>query len=283
MWRSLSLVFLVFIIGCTKIERYGRGKAQEIVIVFDGVQRDAIFLRDSLEEVFHTPHPENLFRVLPTKVEQFSNYAGYKNVLILATTSSGAFKLFQKVFNTSKPGMYTTKNVFIEGDFVVGILSEEEVGLWSFIHGQLQDIRELFLKRLKEIMKKKAYFPGHDRKRSQEIKRNYGFKIDLPKGWMYIVEDTNFVSLGKHYPDRFMFFYHSKFNEPLDPDNVMNIRDSLAKIYYKGDRILRDFVKIKRDTFLGVECLKIYGAWENDSMTIGGPFFTWAFYPRDFL
>lgn len=277
MWRRFFLVLILIFAGCSKIQRYGRGKAQEIVIVFDGAQRDAIFLRDSLEEVFYTPHQEKLFEVLPTKVGQFSTYAGYKNVLILATTSSDAYEFFNKVFGTSKPGMYMTKNVFMEGDFVVGILAEEEVGLWSFLHGHFYEIRGLFLKRLNEILKKKAYFVGHDKSLSKEIKKKYGFSLDLPKGWAYIVEDTDFVSLGKHYPDRFMFFYKSRFTEPLEPKLIMDIRDSLARIYYNGDKILRDLVKVKRDTFLGVERLKMCGAWQNDSMIVGGPFFTWAF------
>ncbi len=276
MWRNLPLVFFL-LLGCAKIERYGRGKINEIVIVFDGAKRDALFLRDSLEETYYTPHEERLFKVIPVKAEQFSAYAGYKNVLILATTSSDNFGFFKEVFGNTKPGMYTTKNVFMEGDFVVGVVAEEEIALWTFIHNRLPEIKGLFMKRLKKFLKKKAYFAGHDNKFSKEIEKKYGFSLDLPNGWAYIVEDTNFLALGKHYPDRFIFVYRNRFKEPLKPEVIMDLRDSLTKKYYKGDKILRQFVKVKRDSFLGVECLKIYGPWQNDSMIIGGPFVTWAF------
>ena len=276
MWLRLTLLSLLFF-GCYRIERYGRGKAQELIVVFGESERTALLLKDTLGEVFYTPHPEPLFTVLPMRPEQFAGYEGYKNVIIVTTTTSPAYKLFERVFSLKKPGIYTVKNAFGEGDFVLGILQESEVGLWTYVNNNIGLIKKVMKKRLYEILRLKAYFAGHDKGMRREVLKKYGFTFDFPKGWAYVVEEKDFVSWAKHYPDRFIFVFRSKGPRSLDPKEILDLRDSLTEIYYDGDRVVRDLIKVERDTFQGFLRLKIYGPWENDSLVMGGPFFTWAF------
>ncbi len=278
MWvRTSALLLLFVLLGCTSYEQYARGAARDVIIVFDGVLDEALFLRDALQDTFYTPHPEPLFDFYPVKVEQFRSYRGYKNVIILATYGTETFELFQEAFGSVGTGLHVGKNIFGSGDFVIGILAADRYNLLDFLNRHKEEIKKMLLDRIKELYKKKAYFAGHNKKMREEFGKRYGFTLDFPDGWAYVITDTNFVCIAKHYPDRFMSFYFEEFERPLNVGDILSLRDSLAKLYYEGDRVDRSFTKSMPTMFKGVIAQKIYGVWQNDSLIRGGPFEIIAF------
>jgi len=279
MWvRKISISLLILgILGCVSYEQYARGDARDVMIVFDGTLREARFLRDILQDTFYTPHAEPLFNIYPLQVEQFQSYRGYKNVVLLATYGARSFELFQEAFGEKGSGMYKGKNIFADGDFVIGILASDEYNLLDFLNIHKEEIKNLLLERVNELYSVKTYFAGHNKKMKKEFGGKYGFTFDFPNGWAYAIEDTNFVCIAKHYPDRFMSVYFESFERPLEKEDLIALRNSLGKRYFEGDRVEKDYTRASRIPFKGVLATRIYGVWQNDSLIRGGPFEMIAF------
>ena len=277
----LALVIVLGLTSCTKIERFARGKANEVVIVYDGALREAKFLQSVLSDTFYTPHPEPLFITYPVTYDQFEPFKGYKNVIFLSTYNSPDYPIFKQIFGERQPGIYLVKNYYQEGDAILGVISSDETALWSFVYEKKDYILGEMLKRYRAILRKKAYFAGHNKKFSREFGEKYGFTFDFPMGWAYVVQDTNFVSIAKHYPDRFMFFYHENAPRLFDADEIIRLRNKLTAKYYDGDYVYKEHLRVKDTTFVGQPAIKIFGIWQNDKEYLGGPFETIAFNLND--
>ncbi len=273
----LAMIILLGLNSCTKIERFARGKANEVIIVYDGTLREAKYLQSVLQDTFYTPRPEPLFITYPVTYDQFEPFKGYKNVIFISTYSSPDYQIFRKIFGEKPTGIYIAKNVYQEGDEIIGIVSSTETELWPFVYEKGNFIKAFLLKRYREILRKKAYFAGHNKKFSKEFGEKYGFTFDFPEGWAYVVQDSNFVSVAKHYPDRFMFFYHENAPRMFDRDEIVSLRNKLTAKYYDGDYVYKEHLVSKDTTFMGVPAIKIFGIWQNDREYIGGPFETIAF------
>ncbi len=275
--KFLFVIPILILSSCTKIERFGRGKANEVVIVYDSTIKEAKLLESTLEDTFYTPRPELLFTTYPVTYDQFAPFKGYRNVVIITTYSSPIYPVFKKIFGERPPGIHVSKNVYMEGDAVIGIISSTPTTLWNFVYEKKDFIKGLLLKRYREILRRKAYFAGHDKKFSKEFGKKYGFTFDFPEGWAYVVEDTNFVSVAKHYPDRFMFFYRENAPRLFDGKEIVDLRNELTKKYYDGDYVYTEHLVTKDTTFMGEPAVKVIGIWQNDKEYIGGPFQTIAF------
>ncbi len=275
--KMIILIPFILISSCTKIERFGRGKANEVVIVYDGAVREAKLLQSVLQDTFYTPRPEPLFFTYPVTYDQFAPFKGYRNVVIITTYTSPDYPIFKEIFGERPPGIYLSKNVYEEGDAVIGIVSSTPTTLWNFVYEKKDYVKGVLLARYREILRKKAYFAGHDKKFSEEFGKKYGFTFDFPEGWAYVVQDTNFASIAKHYPDRFMFFYRENAPRLFDASEIINLRNTLTDKYYEGDYVYKEHIRVKDTTFMDQPAIKVFGIWQNDKEYIGGPFETLAF------
>jgi len=280
MLGRLIIIPLLFL-GCGPIERYGRGDIREVVVVFDGAKEEAFSLKEYLEQKFMTPHEEKLFYVYPIEAEQFEGYKGYKNVIILAIHHSKADSILQGIFGGITYGMYKAKDVFLEGDLVIGIVGTSRASLAYLLENEKDKIREILINRVEDFYLKKAYFGGHDPSLRKEVRDKYGYDIDFPSGWGYVVKEPDFLCFAKHYPDRFFFIYRTRGPKSIDPENLLNLRDKLTEVYYEGDRVDHRWYKARRTKFNGQDACEIYGIWQNDSLVRGGPFKLIAFNLRD--
>lgn len=284
MWgkRFLILTGFLLLIKCSPPPHaYGRGKPREIIIVFDGAVEEAKTLRNYLNEIYYTPHAESLFLIYPMTVEQFKDFKGYRNVILLSHPNSASYSIFREVFGERNPGIYITKDVFMEGDYIVGVLGADGMNLREILLKNLNLVKSKIINRYKRILKTKAYFSGHNKKLMKEVLKDYGFTLDFPKGWAYVTKDRDFVSFARHFPDRFMFIYRERAPRILDSDRLIELRDKLTKIYYNGDFVLKSSVVVKRIEFHGLPAIKVIGAWQNDKEIMGGPFEFIAFNMRN--
>ena len=276
-WFIAALVLL----SCVPTpQRYGRGDEQEFVILYDfSLSRDVEFLRQELEETFYTPREEKLFYLLPITPDGFEDYKDYKNIVILATGTSSTQEIFRQAFGEFRTGMYARRDVFTEGGWVLGIGATKEEALYALLHEEIGRIYSLFLNRVKELLRLKVYFAGHQRRLEKEVWEKYGFTLDFGAGWAYVTESDSFVAFAKHYPDRFFFVFWREGEIPFDAPYVIRLRDTLARAFYHGDYILREKGMLKAwwDEFQGRPALKVFGVWQNDSLVAGGPFQTIAF------
>ncbi len=296
LWRNakkmmlLSLLGFVLVAGCKRektpnggveFERYGMGDVRDVVIVSDSAERDvAMYLASFLSiDTFYTPHPEPLFFVRVVDIATYQDsLRGFRNTIVLATDGSASLNLFKEAFGGSvKYGIRSRREALTEGGYMVGIYEPDLAVLKKVIADSAFVIRNNLLARIYDQYRHMEYFAGVRKDIPKELAKKYGFTLELPNGYAYAVQDTDFVCLAKHYPDRFMFFYISDHKRSLDPDSLMALRDSLTRKYYDGDYILRNLCVVEADTFLGHNAVRVTGPWQNDSTVMGGPFRFYAF------
>ncbi|MEO0231187.1 MAG: DUF4837 family protein [candidate division WOR-3 bacterium] len=275
--KKISILF-IFFLTCTS-PYFPKGKPEELVIFSEGLLKMKDFIETEIQDTFYTPRPEPIYDIIFAKVSEFEKYKGYYTILILATPSSASYEIFKDIFpEAQKRGVYEKRKIFQKEDYIVGILGPDE----DYILSELKEVLNRLTLRIKELYKKHVYnIIDVNNSIKREIKKEYGFEIDIPTGFLYIKKSKDFISLGAHYPDRFIFFYISEKVLELDPEKLMDLRDSLTEIYYDGDKIDRELTKWKRIKIFDEEGMEIYGHWENEKMKIGGAFKSLIFKKKD--
>lgn len=262
-----------------KIERYARGDERCWVVVYsDDLRRVATHLQAETFRMIQTPQPESLFKLNFVTPEEFQkDWRGYKNVIILATPSSQTFNLYLSVFPEPRQGLSEKKGGFVRDDYVIGIFSEKEEGLYGSLTAITPILKDKMSERMMSLYSRLAYYPGRNKKFAKAIKDEYGYKIDLPDGWSFVKEERDFLSMAKHNPDQFFFIYREPAPRALDPKTILDLRDELTAAFYDGDYSLRDMVEVEETRFRGNPAIAIWGVWQNDARVAGGPFKCIAF------
>ncbi len=287
---GFMLLAAVLLVSCQKeksrasggrFERYGMGDVRDVVVVADSADIDVARSLASVigADTFYTPHPEPLFfvRVVDLRLYQDS-LRGFRNTIVLAVDGSASESLIKEAFGEHvSHGIHFKKEALEEGGYMVGIYEHDGSQLRAVVKDSAEAIKLNLLARAYTQYKRMAYFAGVRKDIPKELMKNYGFTLKLPNGFAYAVQDSHFVCLAKHYPDRFMFFYIENKPRELDPDAMIGLRDSLTKKYYEGDYALKKYCVAERDTFLGFDAVKVTGPWQNDSLVMGGPFRFYAF------
>jgi hypothetical protein len=264
---------------CTQ-PNFPKGKPEQLVIFSEGLPRVKEYIIKGIQDTFYTPQPEPFYSIIFADNKDLEKYKGYYTIMVIATPYSGSYKVLKQLFPEVKnKGIYRKRGVFQKGDFITAIFgSSEESVLWKLREGIIYEI----LRHIKELYKSHVYnIIDINNSIKREIKQKYGFTFDVPTGFLYIEKAKDFVALGTHYPDRFIFIYNTKKEIPFDAMRIMDIRDSLTAIYYKGDKIDRELTKWKEVEIFNERAIKIYGHWENEEMRIGGAFESFFFRKKD--
>lgn len=274
--RKISILF-IFFLTCSS-PYFPKGKPEQLVIFSEGLLKIKDFVEKEIQDTFYTPRPEPIYEIIFAKSSEFEKYKGYYTILILATPQSSSYEVFRKIFpGIEKNGVYEKSRIFQREDYIIGILGSDE----DYILLELKEVLNKLILHVKELYKKHVYsIIDVNNSIKKEIKKEYGFEIDIPTGFLYIKKSKDFLSLGTHYPDRFIFFYITKKID-FDPKNLMDLRDSLTEVYYDGDKIDRELTKWKKTKIFGEEGIEIYGHWENEKMKIGGAFKSLIFKKND--
>jgi len=273
-YAVLSAALVVFM--CKPFKRYGKGDVREVVVFLDERDRLLPVLAQVLADTFYTPHPEPRFRLLVPPLDSLTPYMGYRNTLLIAAPGMKTWPLYQKIFKAT-PGLTFQRGVIYEDDHWIGIGAEQWGALESLLQSALPVVQESLQSWAEQSYREREYFTGHNKKIRNVIRERWHLDLDIPAGWAFFAQDTNFFALAKHYPDRFFFIYRESFTRPLEPQAILDLRDQLTKVYYQGDYVDRSHVRVEKTTFLGYPAVRIYGVWQNDSLYIGGPFLLYAF------
>ncbi len=278
MWRK-SLIFLMFFMACNSgPENKIKKKKYMVALVQDNFDSDAIFLSSMLADTFYTPFPDPVFTIDPYHTDQFEQDAGYRYVIILSTPEVPSYAYFKLAFPDKGAGLFVRRNVFARGDYIVGLNAPKISLMHTYIERYKDSIFNLLMDNYKKELRKVVYFIGKNKWMIKEISRDYPFTVQIPGGWTYIQKDSiilkkrDFLAITKHYPERFMFFYMSPVRENVSPAEIMDIRDSLARLYYNGDSLQRGSMRAKKFKFKGLyNAYKLIGVWSNDKEFTGGP------------
>ncbi len=288
MWRSLYVFFAILILyGCAEkgpVYRIRKSKNRVAYIIDDEALNLSDRVEKALNDTFYDPLPDPVFDIDGYTPDQFQLDAGYPYVFILAAPQLKSYAFFKIAFKEGKTGFYTGRNVFSQGDFVIGVCAPGPELLGAFLDKYADSIKTALYTAYMESLKKLVYFAGRNNWMRKELERKYGIYLDVPGGWTYIkLKDTifkfdNVFGIVKHYPERFMMFYNNPEVPYFDADLLIKLRDSLAALYYGGDRIAKSTVKIDSMMFEGrYPALVLTGAWENSREYVGGPFRLIAF------
>ena len=256
------------------IERYAKGGERTWVVIYtDELRRPATHLASEFFRVIETPQPETLYNFVFATPEEFEkNWKGYKNIIILATPSSESFKPFLQAFPDARMGLSEKRGGFVKDDYVIGILAGDEESLYGSLTELKPAIDSLIQERTSFLYSRLAFYAGVNKGFSKDIQKEYGFRIKLPNGWAFVHEEKDFLAMAKHNPDRFFFVYREDAPRSLDPKSLLDLRDELTAAFYDGDYVLRDMVHVEPGSFAGQPAVIIWGVWQNDNRTAGGPF-----------
>lgn len=124
---------------------------------------------------------------------------------------------------------------------------------------------------------------GENADLSRHLDRRFGFHLRIPKD--YVLAENEAGDLVRLYrimdgqPPRFLFVHwQPAASAPRTGERMLAVRDSLARIYYDGDRILPDRCWTEEGTFQGEDATILHGVWVNETYSVGGPFRSFAFF-----
>ena len=286
-FAHVFFALLVLFSGCgNKGPKYKIRKKRDKVayIIDESAINFAPLVENALNDTFYDPMPDAVFDVDGFTPAQFQLDAGYPFVFILTAPQLTSYAFFKIAFGDKGPGIYSKENVFSEGDFVIGVCAPGPELLEAFMKKYSTQVKRMLYNAYMKHLKKLVYFAGKNDWMKKEIVKKYGISLDVPAGWTYIkLKDTimkfdDIFGITKHYPERFMFFYHRPDIRYFDEDLLIKIRDSIASLYYGGDKVVKSSVKTDSMQFLGkYNALVLTGAWQDPKEYVGGPFRTIAF------
>jgi len=132
---------------------------------------------------------------------------------------------------------------------------------------------------------KTLYLNGEQGEIARGISRRHGYEIRIPKDFM-VEEDAGnrFVRMKRIQPDEpvsfFLIYYEPSRLSDDDPrlaTYCTALRDTLAALYFGGDRVEPSRTRANWVDFQGRRTLEIYGLYQNDNPPMGGPFRSYCF------
>ncbi len=290
MWRKIGVVMVFIIILSSGCKSRGpeykiRKKRNQVAYIIDeSAIKFVPKIEQTLTDTFYDPMPDPVFDLDGYTPEQFQLDAGYPYVFILTSPQLASYAFFKMAFGDKNPGIYTKENVFSQGDFVIGICAPGPELLESFLEKYSDSVKSSLYAAYMKHLKKLVYFAGKNDWMRKELLKKYAISLDVPEGWTYIkLKDTimkfdNIFGITKHYPERFMFFYNNPDIRYFDREMLIKIRDSIAALYYGGDKVVKSTVKVDSMLFGGkYRAMVLTGAWQNPDEYVGGPFRIIAF------
>lgn len=249
------------------------GTSREVLMVYS---EDSKFSAGAfykyMVKVLYTPQPETLIYVRPLKWNRFPQFSNYRNKILFLLPNDSLWDLCKE-----EEGVFFRKDMFVRGDFTVLVCSYDSRAMLRLITDHLPVIWDTLLNKAIRELSEVEFLGGKNRKLMQTIEREFGIKMVVPAGWSLYRRGKGFLSIIKSNPSRFIFVYSEPHERFINLEDVLNLRDSLTTIYYKGDSVAREYVTSMTDEVNGIQIFKIYGLWKNDTLMAGGPFVTYAF------
>jgi hypothetical protein len=248
-------------------------------------------LRESLERFIFTTQNEKYFeieRIDFTRLEQFYKF---NNLIFFCDISSEGEvsnyvkgimgeKVMAEVVENSV-GIYPQNNLWVNDQFVIFMLGDNEENLLKLNILQSERIFNLFkdklFKRVEEqLYKFEVYSPA--------TFAGYPWQIKIPKYYVLFKEDRadNFISFlarSRDKADRYVAVYYEKIDKELfTREWLKEKRAALVWNYYDEDEFKDKDTKIENYRKEDLEGWKLSGRWQNMKHLIGGAFQSFSFY-----
>jgi len=146
--------------------------------------------------------------------------------------------------------------------------------------GAARRLYDGYLAHYEDHVTKRLYCRGPDIERSNLLREEFGWSIEVPKPWQMIESpDERWVHFVKTQPDRHVFVYWEDWQDStFTAEHCLRLRKELVWDHYDEDEVDDERTFFVWDEFLGRKALEIKGAWINLKHTAGGPFRSICFF-----
>lgn len=185
-------------------------------------------VRDFFEqEQYGLPQPEKNFKVAHLNMEALNDMFKKHRNLIIAKIDKDA----------KNPIVETQKNWQSEPQFVIRITAPSEES-WVRTFDSRKEGLKLIFDQNERARFQDFFRPTTDTKIVNQLKKQFGVKMNVPEGYFIGVDKDNFMWIRKETSDMSMAFliYELPYKDTSDfaPDNIIKVRDSIVKKYIPG-------------------------------------------------
>jgi len=274
----LILLMLLVVVTCARLTR-SVGKSNDVIVIARQIEEDKVY--ENIQLYNYVPQEEGIFNFIfvgDTAIEAYKNhhaillYGSLEDEYIYDMLSKDARAATKKDTFT----LFKLSNLWADGQLTVILAARDESHIARGIEKYGQLIAQVLEEHYYQRVKKNYYLTGVSSKMKDRLKR-YGMKLDINEAWLIdsTHQDANFIYMHTHFPDRSIFFYKETRRTKPDGQFALAKRDSLTKLYYNGDYILKELTTAETIEFANLKGVRLRGVWQNDSLIAGGPFLSY--------
>lgn len=287
MIRKNALIILIFlftyILSCSSNLPSTFGKARQIVLLTNYKPYIETQIKEILEQNIYTVQPEPEFIIEYQPLLNARPFLKFRFIFIVGTLdeepiNSLVYQQHEKIEKDTL-GLFALSNVWADNQKVLIFVAQYHEQLAKGLNRYSKRIRKTFQNYLLDYMTKITYERGYNKNLTKELSQKHYFSIKAPYDFRLNkkYEKDNFIYLNAHNPDRSIFFYSQPTTKELVPFKLIELRDSLTKLFYEGDFVLKEYTRAETTDFNGIFAIKLLGVWQNNKLVAGGPFIAYCF------
>lgn len=285
----ILITSLLAITGCG-LKPGAKGSLDEIIVLADSAEYSTCrkALSNAVERIIDTPQPETVFTLEHIPWENFSDFSGRPNVLIIGTLESEEpvseyikGMLDDKARQGVENGVYwffSKKNPWYSKQLLCIVCANDPLELASRIVFGADDLfhtlNESMLSRLHDMM----YSTSENRMVSKELNEKYGFRLRVQHDY-YIVNENpeeRLMRIRRTFPDRWLTISWNPSADSLSEDLIIAERARIGKLFADPARIYPKYNRFQSDESVYPGGIMLRGLWATEANIGGGPFFTYA-------
>lgn len=281
-----SILLVILFSSCARIPPT-YGKSRDVVVISSTI--DAQLIENNLQLYNYVPQKESLFTFMFAEDTAIKTVKKFHTLFLYGSLQDEFIDILldDKAKKTTAEDTFTLfrlENLWSKHQLVIVLAVSEP----QYITPGLLHFKEVIANILEENYYNRVkanYYTKHMDQKTKGALRQYGVTFDIAKGWLIdsTYKDRNFIFLHTHFPDRVIFFYKEPHTAELSRDYALSKRDSLTRVYYEGDYVLRDLTDTEEIEFKNMKGIRLRGVWQNDSLVAGGPFLSYFLRKNDTL
>jgi hypothetical protein len=286
--RRSCLIFLVFLtfLACTRLIR-SVGKSSDVVVISTKTDEDSI--TDYVQLYNYVPQKEGIFTFILASDTALDSYKKHHAIFIYGTLQD---EFINTMLSTEARAaterdtftLFKLDNLWANEQVVLVLAARDRENLPRGLAKYSKIISRTFEENYYKRIKKTYYDAGISSRMKDRLKK-YGMTIDINEAWLIdtTYQESNFIFIHTHFPDRSIFFYKEIMKNKLSDSLAVAKRDSLTKRFYNGDYILKELTSVEPIEFINLRGIRMRGVWQNDSLIAGGPFLSYFLTAGDTL
>jgi len=304
-WYKQSLIVAIVLIfftlpGCDKaLRKIVVGPNEDVSLFSDfpvGDERGSL-VRSMLTKKVPTPiRAEQPYQVEMTDSLGFRLRDDWRNLVFLAdmTSQSWSARICRSSMGeervnelvTAGAGHILTKDLWANGQTVLFFHAKDASSLAGYLDEVSADLLDSFDNQIIEGLKTTIFVDGEQGEMSDLLAGEFGYRVKIPKHFVIEQQRENrYFRMKYMMPSGAMvylsIYYHERQPEPIDPRFCVALRDTLAARYSHGDQVTVERTTAEVVSWLGRECLILFGHYQNDNPPMGGPFKSICFNDQD--